>query len=256
MRFELRRDVDDEAHSATDAHLQNVEIGLDQFNFLAKRRRADAQLGQRRPQVIDQVTEQRARFLRTRFRQILDRCERVEQEVRFNLLLHQLELRLDRLFRQQVAIGLGLVERRRGARLAELDEEDKADQQPVDKGREEIPREPMVPAYVFERIAFGEDDEHETQKRADEARQRESNDRPGLIPRGRNVDAIRDREPVQLDRHERMPKGPWVVDPQDAGDAGVDRADQQERLPVEAKALEQRVAATNRRGGEFHDDQY
>ena len=38
----------------------------------------------------------------------------------------------------------------------------------------------------------------ETQKRADEARQRESNDRPGLIPRGRNVDAIRDREPEAL----------------------------------------------------------
>ena len=98
VRFELRRDVDHKAHPSADTHLQNVEIGLSQFGLPAERRRAGAQLRERRAQIVDQMSEERACFLGIRLRQILHRRQRVEQKVRLDLSLHQLELGLDRLF--------------------------------------------------------------------------------------------------------------------------------------------------------------
>ena len=98
MRFELRWDVDDKAHPPADAHLQNVEVGFSQLGLLAERRRAGAQLRKRRAQIVDQMSKQRACFLGIRLGQILHRRQRVEQKVRLDLRLHQLELGLDRLF--------------------------------------------------------------------------------------------------------------------------------------------------------------
>ena len=213
MCFELRRYVDLERHPAADARFEYVEIRLDEVGFLTQRRRARAQLRQRGAQVIDQMPEQRARLLRIRLGQILHGCERVEEKVRLDLRLHQFELGFDRLLRQQMSIGFRLVERRRGACLTKFDEKDETDEQAVDECSEEVPDEPMVASYVIDRIALDLDDQHETDERADAACQRETDDRRALVPRRGDVDAVGDRVAVQLNRDERMPERPGIVDP-------------------------------------------
>ena len=54
------------------------------------------------------MTEQPVRRGRVGLGQELHGRERVEQEVRLDLRLHELELGLDGLLRQEVALGLGL----------------------------------------------------------------------------------------------------------------------------------------------------
>ena len=107
--------------------LQDVEIGLGEVDLAPERRRLRAELRERRAQIRDQVPEQPVGLGGIGFGEVLHRRERVEQEVRLDLRLHQLELGLDRLLREQVPLGLGLVQRCGRVRLAELDEEEQAD---------------------------------------------------------------------------------------------------------------------------------
>src|SRR6185437_8971186 len=82
--------IDREGQPWADTHLQDAQIRLRQRHFAPERRRARAQLRQRRPQIPDQVPQQHGRLLRVRFRQVLHRSERIEQEMRLDLRLHKL----------------------------------------------------------------------------------------------------------------------------------------------------------------------
>ena len=124
--------------------LQDVEVRLGERDLLPERRRLRAQLRQRRAQVGDQVAQHPSRLRRIGLGQVLHRRQRVEQEMRLDLRLHQLQLRLDRLLRQQVPLGFRLVQRGRRARLAELDAEEQADEQAVDERGERRSRPNVV----------------------------------------------------------------------------------------------------------------
>ncbi len=96
---------------------------------------------QRGAQVGKQVAEHLPGLRRFGLGQELHRSQRIEQEMRLDLRLHELELRFDRLLGQQIAVGLGLEQVGARARLAELKQEEKADEKPLEKPLESGPAE-------------------------------------------------------------------------------------------------------------------
>jgi len=69
-------------------------------------------LSERSSQVGEQVAKHHAGLRRIGLREELHRRQRVEEKMRLDLRLHQLQLRLDRLLREQVAFRLGFEHRR------------------------------------------------------------------------------------------------------------------------------------------------
>ena len=133
MLRQVGRHVDVEREPRAHPHLEDVEVRGGEADFLAQRRRARAQLRQRGAQVVDQVRQQPAGLARIRFRQVLDGRQRVEQEVRLDLRLHEFQFGLDRVLRHQVALGFGHVQRGGRMRFAELEQEDEAHAQAHDE---------------------------------------------------------------------------------------------------------------------------
>src|SRR6185295_11893639 len=82
--------------------------------------------------------------------------ERVEQEMRLDLRLHQLELGLHRMLREQQPLRLGLVQCLRGAGLAKPEQEEHADAEANEKGPEAAKEEGLLVAqYVVQRVQPG-----------------------------------------------------------------------------------------------------
>ncbi len=184
MLREFRRNVDGEREPCSHARAQDGEVRLGQSDLLAERRRARAKLRQRGAQVSDEVPEQAGACRgRVRLGEVLHGRQRVEQEVRLDLRLHQLQFRLDRLLGQQVPVGLGPVQRRRPLRLAVLHVEEEADEEAARESGEHVPRERVrARGDVFERVPLDpRSRERDTDERADQHGDREAQDRPRLV---------------------------------------------------------------------------
>ena len=69
-------------------------------------------LRQRGAQVGEQVSEQARRLRRVGLGEVLDRCQRVEQEVRLDLRLHQLQLGFERQLGEPLLLRFGAMQRR------------------------------------------------------------------------------------------------------------------------------------------------
>src|SRR5436190_10132610 len=91
-------------------------------------------------------------------------------------------------------------------------------------------------SHPRERIALDHDDEHSAYQRADCRGHRKANQRRTVIPWGSDVDAVSNRKTIQLHGEERLPERTRIADPQNAGNAGVDRGDQKNGLPIETES--------------------
>ena len=159
--------------------------------------------------------------------------------MRLDLRLHELELGFDRLLREQIAIGVGLEHRRAGARLAELEQEDEADEEAVAESAKQRPAEFVrIRDELDQGIAFlaDQDSLHQPHERiadgdADRDREHKPPHRVCFLPRRRGIDHVGDRQPETLGGDERVPEGARLLDVQDRRDRGVDRQDQSQGLP-------------------------
>jgi hypothetical protein len=139
------------------------------------------------------------------------------------------------------------------ARGRELDVEEQADEDAVEERDDDVEQEVAgALVHVVPAVALRDDHQHDADERAD----RDGDDQPAqrmvAVPRPRDVDAVGDREALDLDRDERVPERAHVVDPQHAGDAGVDRGDQRDRDPRRLEAARERGQdrGGRRRGGD------
>ena len=86
--------LDREAEARAHAHLEQIEVGPDQFEFVAQIRLLAAQLRQRRAQIAHQAGDGVRAGLRLGAVEASDVAEHVEQEVRLDLRLQQRQLLL------------------------------------------------------------------------------------------------------------------------------------------------------------------
>jgi hypothetical protein len=100
------RDVDLQA--VFHPHLQDLEVGPDHRHLAAEVVRGRMSLAHRRhrgAQQRDQVLLHLARALRVGLDQVVDRGQRVEQEVRLDLRLHRRHARFDDLALERLGLG-------------------------------------------------------------------------------------------------------------------------------------------------------
>ena len=105
------------------AHLHDRQIGPCELGLLSQGRAAGAKLRHRGAQVGQQMAEHEPGLRRIRFGEELHRRQRIEQEMGLDLRLHQLELRLGCLLREQIAVGFGSEYLGPRACLAKLEQE-------------------------------------------------------------------------------------------------------------------------------------
>ena len=91
----------------SEPRLHDAEIGADHRGLLADRRHLVAQRGCGGAQEADELADEARGLRRALFRELLRAAERVEQEVRLDLQLQQLELRLGELARRLALPRLG-----------------------------------------------------------------------------------------------------------------------------------------------------
>jgi hypothetical protein len=85
------RHVDVIGQPGVHANLQDAQVGLDQRQLVAERVPGHAQAAERSAQVVDEGLEHQPRTRRVVFHQARHVGQRVEQEVRFDLALQQLQ---------------------------------------------------------------------------------------------------------------------------------------------------------------------
>ena len=238
MRAQRIRHVDREIEPRSHPHLQDVEVGLGEFDLLPERRARAAHLRQRGAQIRKQVPEQPGRLRRVGLGQELHGGERVEQEMRLDLRLHQLQLGLHRVLREQQPLGLGLVQRLGGARFAKPEQEEHADAKPDEKGAEGAEEEgllvaqhivqrvqPRLVEQVLEDEVLDRDHQRVAENGADRDGDRQAQDGPRARPGRGHVDAIGNRQPARLDGDEGMPIRPHVLDRLEGRDSRVHQQD-------------------------------
>ena len=98
--------------------LHDAEVGADHRRLLANRRHLVAQRRRRGAQEADELADEARRLRRALLRELLRAAQRVEQEVRLDLQLQELELRLGELARRLALPRLGLEVRGHRAVLA------------------------------------------------------------------------------------------------------------------------------------------
>ena len=110
------------------------------------------------------MTQHETRLGRIGLGEELHRSERIEQKMRLDLRLHQLQFGFDGLLGEQVAVGFRTKQLRAAARLAELDEEEQADEQSVAEAAQERPCLVSVGKHVDEPVTRLADDRSFHQK--------------------------------------------------------------------------------------------
>ena len=206
-------------------HPQDVEVRLGELDLLPERRARAAHLRQRGAQVREQMSQQARGLRRIRLGEVLDRRQRVEQEMRLDLRLHQLEFRLHRVLRQQQVLGLGLVQRRarrasRASRI-EYDQAREHAEHEAGAGREQetlaMLDHVIERVAAVDRVALDHCGQGHREDRAGRDRRDEPAHRRGTFPRRRDAHAVGDHEAEALGRDERVPEGARILDPQARG---------------------------------------